>query len=231
MQYDVLLFDLDNTLFDFNETENNAFVNSFLTVDLPRGFQDYHERYQAISKVLWDDLEQGRVTLAELKVERFKRLFFDYNLKIDAELFGETYLDYLGQEVHLIEGVQEMIKRLSNYRLAILTNGFKDAQRARIAASPLRQSFEKIITSEEAESQKPQREIFDYTFEKMGIKDKSRVLMIGDSLSSDIQGGNHFGIDTCWFNPARLKNDSLIQPTYEINNWDEFLVKEHQIVK
>jgi len=124
----------------------------------------------------------------------------------------------------VIDGVKEMIGRVSDHRLAVLTNGFKEAQYARIGGSIFRDSFEAIITSEEAGTQKPQAEIFEYTFERLQISDKSRVLMIGDSLSSDIQGGNHFGIDTCWFNPKSKKNETAIRPTYEIQTWDDFVV-------
>lgn len=231
LQYDVLLFDLDNTLFDFNEAEKNAFTNSFTSIELPNGFKDYHESYKAISNILWDDLEKGHVSLNDLKVERFKRLFIEHQLTIDAEQFGQTYLNFLGEEVHIFEGVEEMINRVANHRLVVLTNGFKDVQHARIADSPLSKSFEEVITSEETGYQKPQREIFEYTFDKLKLTDKSRVLMIGDSLSSDIQGGNNFGIDTCWFNPDRLENNSPIKPTYEIQNWNDFLVKESVVVK
>lgn len=230
MEYDLLLFDLDNTLFDFTDTEKNALRNTFHTFNLPNGHVDYRDSYKAISKVLWDELEQGRITLDELKVARFSQLFIKHNLNLDAALFGQTYIDNIGKEVHLIDGVEEMIARFSDRRLAILTNGFTDAQNARIASSSLHNSFEAIITSEEAGTQKPQAKIFEYTLDKLQITDKSRVLMIGDSLSSDIQGGNNFGIDTCWFNPLGIQNETAIQPTFEIQNWSEFLINERQIV-
>lgn len=224
VKYDVLLFDLDDTLFDFSKTEKNALTHSFQAYGLPNGVDDYRKSYNSISKVLWDDLEQSRITLDELKVERFKRLFSQYDLNIDAAQFGQLYIENLGKEIHIIDGVKEMIQRASTYKLAILTNGFKDAQHARIGGSIFHDSFEKIITSEEAGTQKPQVEIFEYTFEKLNITDKSSVLMIGDSLSSDIQGGTNFGIDTCWFNPSMKQNSSALQPTYEVHSWANFLV-------
>lgn len=218
----MLIFDLDDTLFDFGETEKNALDRTFHTFGLPNGLHTYRESYKAISKILWNDLEQGRTTLAELKTERFERLFLQYELTIDAALFGEVYLDNLGKEIHIIDGVENMIARHTNCRLAILTNGFTAVQHARISGSIFRNSFEALITSEEAGTQKPDPKIFEHTFEKLQITDKSRVLMIGDSLSSDIQGGYNFGIDTCWFNPNKKENTTAIQPTYEIHTWDEF---------
>ncbi|TQR17700.1 YjjG family noncanonical pyrimidine nucleotidase [Psychrobacillus vulpis] len=223
MRYDVLLFDLDDTLFDFGITEKNALHHLFVEYGLPNGVSDYLISYKAISKVLWNDLEHGRTSLAELKVERFKRLFLEQALDLDAEVIGQKYLENLGKEVQLMDGVEEMIANLSGCRFAILTNGFKEVQHARIGGSSLKDVFEAIITSEETGYQKPQSEIFEYTLDKLQILDKSRVLMIGDSLSSDIQGGNNFGIDTCWFNPHMKKNDTVIQPTYEIQTWSEFL--------
>ncbi|PID02582.1 noncanonical pyrimidine nucleotidase, YjjG family [Sporosarcina sp. P2] len=222
MPYDVLLFDLDDTLFDFAETEKHALGNTFNTFGLPKGLEAYRDTYRAISSVIWDDLEQGRITLEELKVERFRRLFTQHELQLDASHFGDLYIENLGFESHLIDGVEEMISELSDYRLAILTNGFTIAQHARIAGSPLRDTFEAIIASEETGYKKPQPEIFEYTFLKLGITDPSRVLMIGDSLTSDIQGGINAGIDTCWFNPDRRENNTEIQPTYEIHSWAEF---------
>ena len=222
LNYDIYLFDLDDTLLDFSETERNAFSNSFIASGFPNGLADYRESYRAISTVLWDDLEHQRTTLAELKNERFRRLFLEHNLTLDADVFGQTYLENLGKEVHLIDGVVEMLNGLAGSRLAILTNGFTDVQFARIGSSELKNSFEAIITSEDAGCQKPQVEIFEYAFDRLQIKDKSRVLMVGDSLTSDIQGGNNFGIDTCWFNPTHKANGSTAKPTYEIHSWKEF---------
>ena len=222
MKYDVLLFDLDDTLMDFGETERNAFTNVFTTNGFPDGLADYRNTYRAISTVLWEDLEQGRTTLADLKTERFRRLFLEHGLEIDAEVFGQTYLDNLGKEIHLIEGVSEVIENLSEARIALLTNGFKDVQHARMSHSGLKNYFEAIFTSEEIGYNKPRPEIFEHVFQAMQLTDKSRVLMIGDSLTSDIQGGNNFGIDTCWYNPERKKNESSAKPTYEIHHWHEF---------
>lgn len=162
------------------------------------------------------------MSLSELKTERFRRLFLEHGLEMDAETFGQMYLDYLGKEVHLIDGVTTMLHSLEDARLAVLTNGFKDVQLARIAASGLTETFEAIFTSEEIGFQKPQPEIFEHVFKQLAIKDKSRVLMVGDSLSSDIRGGNNFGIDTCWYNPKRKENNGLTKPTFEIHDWEEF---------
>lgn len=222
MSYELLLFDLDDTLFDFSITEENSLRNTFTTFGLENGVEKYRESYHAISSVIWTDLEQGRITIEELKVERFRQLFAQHKLDIDPLQFGELYIKNMGNESHMINGVQEMIASLEDYRLAILTNGFTTTQLARIAGSPLYDSFEAIISSEETGFKKPQPEIFEYAFDKLHVKDPSRVLMIGDSLTSDIQGGINAGIDTCWFNPTEKANVLDIRPTYEIHDWSEF---------
>ena len=233
VKYDVLIFDLDDTLFDFGETEKHALDNSFRAFSFPNGLTEYRESYKEISKGLWLDLEQGRISLSDLKVERFKRLFLQHKLLLNPEDFGHAYIENLGREVHMIDGVQDMLTNLSSCRLVLLTNGFQDVQHSRIALSPLNQTFEAIITSEESGYQKPQAEIFEYVFRKLSIKDKQSVLMIGDSLTADIQGGNNFGIDTCWFNPHNKANETTITPTYEISNYEELeqIVKQNVLVK
>ncbi|WP_066306780.1 YjjG family noncanonical pyrimidine nucleotidase [Bacillus sp. FJAT-29814] len=223
MNYETILFDIDDTLFDFGKSEESAFQKAFLKFGLPAGVEDYRPRYKEISKVLWGELEQGLIGLSELGKERFNRLFIEYNLEIDGELFNRIYLEYLGQESHLMSGAQEVCSSLTECRLAVITNGFGDVQRSRIAGSPLRSAFEAIIVSEEAGCQKPNKGIFDYAFSKLNITDKGKVLIVGDSLTSDIQGGINYGIDTCWFNPHYKENTMAMRPTYEIHELTDLL--------
>ncbi|HIW34104.1 MAG TPA: YjjG family noncanonical pyrimidine nucleotidase [Candidatus Paenibacillus intestinavium] len=218
MKYDVIMFDADDTLFDFSISQTNALHNTFTQFGLPTGLVDYEADYKEISSVLWRELEQGLITTTELGVERFSRLFLANKLAIDAHRFSDAYLENLGKESHLIVGAEELCTQLGACRLVVITNGFTAVQRSRIASSPLVHTFEHIITSEEAGYEKPNTRIFDYVFSKLQIADtaKSRVLIVGDSLTSDIQGGINYGIDTCWFNPHRKENKLAIKSTYEI---------------
>lgn len=226
MSYDVFLFDLDDTLLEFDTSEQNAFRNAFTEAGLVKGLDAYRTEYKAISKILWRQLEEGVTTMQELSVSRFRQLFDKFGIEMDPAAFSETYLTFLGKEAHLIEGVIEMLDRLGDVKLAIVTNGFIKAQIARVACSPLNKRFEIIVSSEEAGFQKPRPEIFKETLDRLGVTDKSRVLMTGDSLTSDIRGGHNFGIDTCWYNPNGLDNTTDYKPTYEIRNWEEFQVKQ-----
>ncbi|SFE74348.1 YjjG family noncanonical pyrimidine nucleotidase [Alteribacillus iranensis] len=225
MTYKVILFDVDDTLFDFSMCEKSAFDQAFLDMEVTDALQLYHQSYREISSRLWRELEEGNWSVGELGIERFRRLFLKHELKLDAEPFNQTYLSCLAKEAHLVEGAVEACQHLSQYRLAVITNGFKDVQLSRIQRSPLQNMFECIITSEEAGAQKPDASIFDYVFKKLRLSndDKKEVLILGDSLTSDMKGGHDYGIDTCWFNPSRKENNTGIEPTYEINKLAEVL--------
>lgn len=223
MKYEVILFDVDDTLFDFGMTEKEALQKTFQAYGISTPLADYLPTYKEISSVLWRELEQGITTLPELGEQRFKRLFQALGLTIDGAAFNRDYLVNLGKEVHLTKGAVELCSHLSDYRLVIITNGFDAVQKSRIGGSPLCNSFECLVTSEEAGFQKPDKGIFDYVFSQLGMTDKSKVLIVGDSLTSDIQGGINYGIDTCWFNPHRKQNRLGIKPTYEIHDLMELL--------
>lgn len=215
-QYTTILFDIDDTLMDFRKSETAALHNTFMEHDLPTGFADYHGSYRKISQVLWQDLEHGKIAIRDLGIERFKRLFLEHQLDISAEAFSKLYLDFLGQESHLMPGADELLESLEGCTLAVITNGFGEVQKARIQNSTLSSRFEHVIISEETGYQKPHSGIFDYAFRQLGLSSKEGVLMVGDSLSSDIQGGHNYGIDTCWYNPFGKENPTAIRPTYEI---------------
>ena len=223
MNYDIIFFDIDDTLFDFTKAEQVAFNKVFDQYHLFNSLKLYKKSYQEISKGLWRDLENGKMNLDELGSERFRRLFLKHELELDAVVFNEDYLGFLGEQTHLVQGAEKVISDLSHKRLAIITNGYTDVQTARINNSPLEGIFEHIIISESTGFQKPHTGIFDYAFDKLQIKDKSTVLMVGDSLTSDIQGGNNYGIDTCWFNPKYKENNTSLKPTYEISKLESLL--------
>ena len=221
--YEIIIFDVDDTLFDFTKSEQAAFYKVFDQYKLVDNLDLYKMKYKEISKRLWRDLENGKMNVAELGSERFRRLFVEHELNLDASLFNQEYLKFLGEQSHLVQGAENVIQGLSHKRLAIITNGFTEVQTARINNSPLKNAFELIIISESTGFQKPQTGIFDYAFHKLQITDKAGVLMVGDSLTSDIQGGINSGIDTCWFNPTYKENHTSVKPTYEIDKLENLL--------
>ncbi|KXH81814.1 YjjG family noncanonical pyrimidine nucleotidase [Sporosarcina sp. HYO08] len=216
--YEVLLFDADDTLLDYGLAEKRALTNTFEAFGHPTGLKVCESSFKEMSSRLWKKLEQGLISLAELGESRFHRLFEMHHLEIDAKAFSHAYFDNLSKEAHLKEGALALCDSLKEFRLAIITNGFANMQTSRIGSSPLHNAFEQIIISENAGSQKPQKEIFEYAFAQLQVTDKKKVLIIGDSLTSDIQGGIDFGIDTCWYNPEGKENHIGNQPTYEIRH-------------
>jgi len=224
VKYEVILFDADDTLFDYSLAEAHALKSVFLEfqVDL---LQSHIELYRSVNQQLWNDFEKGEITLDFLRHERFRKLFAEVKVELDAVHFSERYVHYLGEGSFLIEGSDVLIQQIlhNGHRIAIITNGIKQTQHSRIGRSALAHSFEHIIVSEDTGFSKPQTGIFDFAFEKLNLINKSNVLMVGDSLTSDIQGGLNYGIDTCWYNPKRKLNRTSIIPTYEIHHLNELL--------
>jgi len=223
MKYDVIFFDMDDTLFDFGKSEKGALQKTFEAFRLPDGLADYRASYREISQVLWDELEQGKLSITKLGAERFIRLFEKHDLPLDGTAFNHAYLENLSKEIYLVDGADVLFDSLPGQRSAIITNGFKHVQLPKIGNSSLQNAFEAVIISEETGFQKPDRRIFDYAFSKLGLTEKASALMVGDSLTSDMQGGINYGIDTCWFNPDQKENKAGIEPTYEISHLTELI--------
>jgi 2-haloacid dehalogenase len=222
LKYEVILFDADDTLFDYALAEAHALKSTFLEHQIEL-IQPHVELYRSVNQQLWHDYEKGAVTLDFLRHERFRKLFVEIQADLDAIHFSERYVDFLGEGSFLIDGADVLVAELlaKGQRLAIITNGIKKTQHSRIGRSSLANSFEHIIISEDTGYSKPHTGIFDYAFDKLLITDKSKVLIVGDSLTSDIQGGNNYGIDTCWFNPGHKLNSTSANPTYEIAHLSE----------
>lgn len=219
MKYDVILFDADETLFDFKKSEKEAFKNSMIEFKF-----DYEENYNLevyknINTAIWKEFEGGLITQEKLKVERFKRLSDKLEVKFDELEFAKAYMKHLSYGSFLYDESEEILNSLyGNHRMAIITNGLRDVQNRRIKQSKVAHLFEAIIVSEEVNVSKPNPKIFEITLDSLKFTDKSKVLMVGDSLTSDISGGINYGVDTCWYNPGRNKNSTSIKPTYEINS-------------
>ena len=216
MTYSWLLFDADGTLFDFDLAEKLA-LQSVLG-HLEQSFNDHaYSSYKAINKQLWQAFEKGQIKQSEIKTQRFEKWLEVLNINADIEEVSTYYVSQLATQGPLLEGALELIQELSTrYKMLIMTNGLKEVQRPRFDASILRPYFAEIIVSGEVGVAKPETGIFDIAFEKMGKPDKNEVLIIGDSLSADMQGGLKYGIDTCWFNPQKAKTNLPV--TYTIYN-------------
>ncbi len=222
-KYTWLLFDADDTLFDFGQAEAGALRLTFEHLGV-RFDPAYLPMYQRINRQIWQDFERGKISAEALRIKRFQLLFEAIGVSVDAERFSAAYLPNLATQSELTEGALEVVQTLhGKYRLAIITNGLRDVQRPRLARSAIRDYIADMVISEEVGAVKPEKAIFDAAFQRMGQPDKDEVLLIGDSLTSDIAGGSAYGIDTCWFNPdGKARHDGLVI-TFEIRYLTELL--------
>lgn len=218
MIYDCLLFDADGTLFDYDAAEVAAVADNFAAFGLP--YQPaYGHRYQQINTLYWQRFERQEVTLAQLRTGRFHQLLQELQLSVDIEEFANGYLTQLAQQAQLFDGVPQLIQELhGRVQLCLITNGLAEVQYPRLERSGLRPYFQSVIVSDEVGVGKPNPTIFDVAFAHLGYPAKEKSLIIGDSLTSDIQGGYNYGIDTCWLNRHRQTAVPDLPITYEISD-------------
>jgi len=220
-RYQWLVFDADGTLFDFRSGETVALKSTTHRYGVSYSPQ-LHDVYAAISAELWGSFERGEMPLKQLRVVRFERLFTDLGIDVEPEAFNSEFMEALGRQTQLLDGAEEVVRDLSSrFRLLLATNGIAVVQRARFSRSSIRKYFRDVVISDEIGVAKPQTEYMEEGFSRMGHPLKSEVLMIGDSLSSDIAAGARYGIDTCWFNPNGIALDGGQQPTFTIADLSE----------
>ena len=220
-KFDVILLDVDGTLLDFGMSERQG-----MRVVLEQyGFEPTEERlllYHEINEGFWSAFERGEVTKEDLVRQRFETFFGRLGRAVDGREAEELYRRQLDGSAILIDGAVEICGYLRDrYDLYIVTNGTSSTQYKRLAASGLDLYVKDIFVSEDAGSQKPQKEYFDYCFSRIPGADPSRMLLVGDSLHSDILGGNVAGTDTCWYNPKGKAGESGIRVDYEIRDLRE----------
>jgi 2-haloacid dehalogenase len=220
-KYKTLLFDVDDTLLDFDAAESLA---------LRLLFEEHHfsltseieKNYKNLNKRLWEAFEEGKIDRDEVMNTRFSKLFKEYGKDVDGAFLEKGFRCYLEQGHQLINGAFELISKLQkHFDLYIVTNGDSKTQDRRLRESGLYPLFKDIFVSDVTGFQKPMKGFFDYVIARIPNFKVNQTLIIGDSLSSDIKGGNLAGIDTCWFNPEMKHNNSDIIPTYEIQKLED----------
>ncbi|HJO94821.1 MAG TPA: YjjG family noncanonical pyrimidine nucleotidase [Victivallales bacterium] len=223
MKYKWLLFDADGTLFDFEKAELFALKKTLKYFKINYS-STLHKRYNKINYELFSRLEQGFITSNELKTKRFEFLLSEFNINLDSDTVSKTYLSNLSKGCMLIPGAIDTIRTLHpEFKMFIVTNGFLEVQKPRFENSGISQYFIDILISDEIGVAKPAKEFFDVIYSKIGKPNKSEIMIIGDSLTSDMAGGINFGIDTCWFNPHQMENKNNLNVSYEINELHELI--------
>ena len=218
-KYDIFLFDADGTLFDYDLAEEYALSTMFKRC----GFKysdDIRAAYRRINTRAWESYERREITKDELQALRFSRLFDAIGVQYDVMEFNAMYLAELGKGTFLTEGAREICMAVTalGKRIFIVTNGILATQEARINHSLIKDYISGYFVSEHVGFQKPDAEYFGYVFSHIPAADKNKIIIIGDSLSADIAGGNNAGIDSCWYNPNGAENHTEVVPTYEIND-------------
>ena len=224
MTYKFLLFDLDHTLLDFDAAEDVA-LTQLLKEEGVADIQAYKDYYVPMNKSLWKDLELKKIRKQELVNTRFSKLFSHFGIEKDGVYLAERYQFYLAQQGQVFSGATKLLDSLIDrgYELYAATNGITTIQTGRLEQSGIAPYFKEIFISEQLHTQKPDAAFYEKIGARIPNFDKNNALMIGDSLSADIQGGNNVGIDTIWYNPHHLENHTQAKPTYVVHSYKDLL--------
>jgi 2-haloacid dehalogenase len=223
-RYDWLLLDLDGTVLDYHRAESDALLATLtglgLTVD-----DDLVAAYRQINAAAWAAYERGELSPGELRVRRWRELIDLHGLDADPVLTATAYVDNLAAGHVALDGAMAAVEALArDHRIGVVTNGFASVQRPRLAASGLDRHAEVVVISDEVGASKPDPAIFDVAFAAMGDPSRDRVLMVGDSLSSDIAGGIGYGLDTAWVtSPGTPPAPPELAPTHRIGSLTELV--------
>ncbi len=217
-----ILFDLDDTIFDFHIAERTALTKTLVHFGIePK--EETLDRYSVLNLQQWKLLEKGEITRAEVKVRRYRLLFDELGVDCSPEAATAYYETQLAQGHWFMDGAEQLLKEASqSYRLYAVSNGSAKVQWGRLGSAGIEKYFCGIFISQEIGFDKPSIEFFDRCFAKIDDFKRQETVIVGDSLSSDILGGKNAGIKTIWYNPKGEKSTE-IQPDYTIRHLNELL--------
>ncbi|MBQ0139812.1 MAG: YjjG family noncanonical pyrimidine nucleotidase [Kurthia sp.] len=217
-QYNHLLFDLDDTILDFQATQFRA-INRIIKVYAPQIDEEiFNTTYNEINHHLWAKYENGEIMKNDIITKRFALTFEKLAIDADGQLAAKDYQKFLSEGYDLLPHAIETLKQVkqAGYCLYVVSNGELHTQMSRLAGAKLTHYFDAVYISEQTGSQKPNKKFFEYVFANSPEIEKSKALMIGDSITSDIQGAKNSGLDSCWFNVFETKQKS--NATFEVMN-------------
>ena len=221
----LILWDLDGTLMDFIAAEKVGIRKCFEHFSLGVCTDEMLEIYSAINVRYWEALEKGEMTKPEILVGRFTEFF--ETVGIDPALaapFNSEYQQRLGDTAVFFPGAFETVKALyGKLPQCVVSNGTKEVQHRKLTSSGLKPLMEHLFISDEIGYEKPNKEFFAPVFATYPDIRPDEMLIVGDSLTSDMKGGEVLGLRTCWFNPAGKKNDKGVRVDYEIRGIGEVL--------
>lgn len=220
-KYKAVFFDLDHTLWDYETNSKETLIDLHKAYDLNNyaGFSvsKFIETFHKVNHKLWDNYNRGVIDRAYIKNYRFKKILEKAHVNDDAlalEL-SKQYISTCQQKKNLMPFTFETLDYLSEkYHLYILTNGFNDVQETKLSNTGLASYFKGIVTSETCGFRKPAKQIFDHTIH-LARSVTDEVIMIGDNLSTDVNGALNAGIDAVFYNPEKMAHKE--RPSYEIS--------------
>lgn len=232
----VLLWDVDGTLLNFLAAEKAAMKKCFEVCGIGECTDEMIARYSTINKKYWERLERGEITKPQVLVGRFEEFFKSEGIITDcAPEFNKEYQVRLGDTICFCDDGYELVKSLKGQvKQYAVTNGTKVAQDKKLTKSGLINLFDDVFISEVVGVEKPGIGFFEKVWEKIGTYEADEVMIIGDSLTSDMQGGNNAGILCCWYNPKGAVNDKGVKIDYEIDDLQkvkEIIHEENQCIK
>lgn len=222
-RFDVVLWDVDGTLLDFLAAEKAAIQSLFQEFGLGRCTDGMLARYSEINREYWRKLERGEMSKQQILVKRFEDFFREEGLDVSlGEAFNAAYQVRLGDTIVFCDDSKALVESLrGKVRQYVVSNGTVTAQTKKLRRSGFDQLMDGVFLSEELGYEKPAIEFFDHVFREIQAPDKDRVLIVGDSLTSDMEGGFRAGIKTCWYNPEGLPCAAPEKIDYEIQNLQE----------
>lgn len=219
--YNCLLMDVDGTLLDFSAAEQQAITETFEKFDIPTD-EETIARFSAINAELWAKLEKGEIKKDKLVVRRFAQLLEALDKQGDAIKMNNEYLTRLSGAATAYPGAAEALAELAEFcTLAVVTNGNAKVQLNRLEKSGLARYFDEVFVSEKLGVTKPNPKFFDLALKQLGIKNRGRVLVVGDSLTADIKGAAAAKLDSCWYNPEGAENTAGVLPTHTVRSYTE----------
>lgn len=224
MKYPYLLFDADDTLFDFPTASARAYEIMCRANDIPTTpavYQLYHE----INAVLWSAFDRGSVSKEYVTLERYVLFLRALELDRDPEKCNRDYLTALGGAVFPLPHAEEVCRELARrgHRLYIVTNAVASVQRSRLKQCAFGGVFQDVFISEDAGAAKPHPDYYRYVRSRLPEITPENALLIGDSLTTDIRGANNAGLPCCWFNPHRRPAPEDLRIDHEIHDLRELL--------
>jgi 2-haloacid dehalogenase len=222
-RYTMVLFDADNTLLDFNRSEREALVDALGGMGVVAD-EEMIRAYSEINLSFWKKLERGEISKSELRTARFAAFCEKFGLSLDVPRLAVSYTDSLATKSYLLPGTEALCRALAPHvRLCIITNGLKSVQEGRFDRCVLKPLFPYVFISEVLGAEKPDKAYFDAVAAALPDFDPAHTLVVGDSLTSDINGGIHAGLDTCWFNPSGKPVPDGMPITFVVTRPEEIL--------